>query len=162
MKCWHPSVNTQLIPFFCLLDGSSSPYQQKKLLWHQHRFIYWCIGSPSVKPAIAPAASQKVLAAHFALAMVFGSMLELSSSSLASLMDGASQKVKIAYGLACWFHFGNTLFSQILQRSWTPATRSMSRYAQTVIHFLPIILAVDWLPWLIASFPGMFMGTKPS
>lgn len=104
----------------------------------------------------------KVLAALFAFAMVFGSMLETSSSSLASLITGASQQVKIIYGLVCWFYFGNALFSQVLQHRWAAEARPMPRYAQIIIRFLPVILAIAWLPWLIASFPGMLMGDTPA
>lgn len=104
----------------------------------------------------------KVLAALLAFSMVFGSMLESSPDDLKSLIDGASQKVKIVYGMICWFYFGNVLFSEVLQRSWSSAIRPIPHYAQTIIRFLPIILTVAWLPWLIASFPGMLMGDTPA
>ena len=121
--------------------------------------VYWLINRNTHNHSSFIA---KVLAALFAFAMVFGSMLETSSSSLASLMTGTSQQVKIFYGLACWFLFGNALFSEVLQHRWATEARPMPRYAQTIIRFLPVILAIAWLPWLIASFPGMLMGDTPA
>ena len=108
----------------------------------------------------------------FGFSMTFGSMLESSDMPLSEMLDGMSQLLKITASMMSWsalFYMGISLLLIYASRqsnnmSTTETARketSSSSILAKVLRFTPLIIAIAWLPMLIASYPGIFMGDTP-
>ena len=110
-----------------------------------------------------------LLALLFGFSMTFGSMLESSDMPLSEMLDGMSQLLKIAASMVSWsaiFYIGVSLLlsyvSHKISNTSTTASAIGSSTLTKVLRFTPLIIAIAWLPMLVASYPGIFMGDTPA
>ena len=115
----------------------------------------------SQKPVSKPTPATIILSLLFAFSMTFGSLLEQSSMPLCELLSGASQIVKIAASYASWFVIGYTVINRLIFMQM-PQQHAHKASLDRFLRLAPAIIAICWLPLLIASYPGVWMGDTGS
>lgn len=99
-----------------------------------------------------------MLSLLFAFSMVFGQMIDSSDSALSDMLTGVSQWLKIVLGFVSYAVVGYVALSLI---DMSTAKRTETKYDRKIdrlLDFTPLILIICWLPFLIATAPGIMMG----
>ena len=123
-------------------------------------FVYLLISHKNRYHKIA----SSVLAVLFSFSMTFGGVLDVTDLPLTELLDGFSQIVKFCAVMVAWWVIGYKIFDLVLNldgKLFTNTCRYENRL-NSILKFTPLILAVAWLPLLIVSYPGLFMGDTAS
>lgn len=128
---------------------------------------YWLI---SHKQNHVETRAQKIslylLSFLFSFSMVFGNLLESSSERLSDLVLSGSQAIKILWGMFSWGYLAYGVFERLLYSISSPYHFSIGlktkRAMEICLNLRMALLAITWLPWLIGSFPGLFMGDTAS
>ena len=99
-----------------------------------------------------------LLSLLFAFSMVFGQMLDSSNSTLTDMLTGISQWIKILLGMTSYAIVGYIVLSLIDMSEAKSTVTKYDKKIDRLLDFTPLILIICWLPFLIATAPGIMMG----